>query len=210
MARCPRRYARTAAPKYDFRDRVLVVCEGKATEPSYLKELKVCHGLNDASITVSGLGSDPLTVVRYAKRIRKREQRRGSGYDRVFCVFDRDEHSTFDQAGSEAGANGLKLARSWPCFEYWLLLHFRYSRKPYMRTGSRSPAENCIGDLLAYLPNYAKAEAGLYQVLENRLDVAKARAIRTLSESRETEEPNPSTEIHELVTYLQSLKPPDF
>ncbi|MCY4610476.1 MAG: RloB family protein [Gammaproteobacteria bacterium] len=209
MARRPRHYTRAIQPKHEFHDRVLIVCEGKETEPSYLKELKVCNELGDASVTVAGLGSDPLTVVRHAKRIRARERRKGSEYDRVFCVFDRDEHSTFARAGNEAEASGLTLARSWPCFEYWLLLHFRYSRKPYVKAGNRSPAENCLGDLCKYLPEYAKATEGIYPALESRLEAAKARALRAMDEAQETEEPNPSTEIHELVSYLQSLKPPD-
>lgn len=209
MAKRPRPRARTVRPRHESYDRVLIVCEGQVTEPSYLKELKAHHGLGDANVTVAGLGSGPLTVVRHAKRIRERERHEGSEFNQVFCVFDRDEHPSFNQASNEAEACGLGLSRSWPCFEYWLLLHFRYSRKPYARAGNRSPAENCIGDLCGHLPGYAKAAEGIYPALESRLEAAKARAIRAMNEVRETGEPNPSTEVHELVGYLQSLKPSD-
>ena len=43
--------------------------------------------------------------------------------------------------------------------------------------------------------------------LEDRLEEAKARAARALDDARATGEFNPSTEVHELVGYLQSLKP---
>lgn len=209
MAKRPRPHTRATRPRHESYSRVLIVCEGQVTEPSYLKELGVFNGLGDANVTVAGLGSDPLTVVKHAKRIRERERRRGSEFDRVFCVFDRDEHPSFNRASSEAEACGLGLTRSWPCFEYWLLLHFRYTRKPYARTGARSPAENCINDLCRHRPGYTKTTEGMYLELESRLEVAKARATRVMDEARETEEPNPSTEIHELVSYLQSLKPSD-
>lgn len=206
MAKRPRPHTRAIRPGHESYDRVLIVCEGQVTEPSYLKDLKVRHDLGDANVTVAGLGSDPLAVVRHAKRIRERERHEGSEFDQVFCVFDRDEHPSFKRASDEAEACGLGLSRSWPCFEYWLLLHFRYTRKPYARTGGRSPAENCINDLCRYLPGYTKTTKGVYHALESRLEAAKARAIQTMDESRETDEPNPSTEVHKLVGYLQSLK----
>ena len=45
---------------------------------------------------------------------------------------NRDEHAHFPTASHEAQAGGLRLARSWPCFEFWLLLHFTYHRRPYV------------------------------------------------------------------------------
>ena len=146
-------------------------------------------------------------MVREAKKELRREKRLGENYDRVYCVFDRDEHATFQQACDEAKANGLLLARSWPCFEFWLRLHFGFSRYPYSNAGGRSPAQNCVNEVCGFIPDYAKAAHGVFLKLEERLEEAKTHAARALADAQATEEFNPSTEIHALVNYLQSLRP---
>ena len=156
---------------------------------------------------VIGSGADPRTVVRAAKKERDREKRRGEKYDRVYCVFDRDEHATFQTACDEARASRLRLTTSWPCFEFRLLLHFDFSRQPYGRSGGKSAAQNCLSEMRNFFPRYAKAAHGVFFELEDRLEGAKARAARALDDARATGAFNPSTEVHELVDYLQSLKP---
>ena len=186
--------------------RVLIVCEGKRTEPMYFRELADHYRLGTANIVVVGSGADPHTVVREAKQLREREERQGERYDTVYCVFDHDEHAAFDGASHDAATSGLKLARSWPCFEFWLLLHFGYSRSPYTRVGGRSPCDNCIRDLRVHLPEYEKAARGMFQSLEGLLEDAKRNAKQAIADVNETGERNPSTEVHELVGYLQSIK----
>ena len=187
-------------------DRVLIVCEGKKTEPSYFGELVDHYRLSTANIMVVGSGSDPHTVVRKAKELQEREKQQGEQYDEVYCVFDRDEHPAFGNASRDATDNDLKLARSWPCFEFWLLLHFVCSRSPYTSEGGRSPCDNCIRDLRTHLPGYEKATPGWFQQLEDRLEDAKRNAGHAITDAERTSEPNPSTEVHELVGYLQSIK----
>ena len=204
--RRPRNRSVRSGPKREPYDRVLIVCEGQRTEPLYFQDIVDRYRLSIANIKVIGSGADPRTVVREAKKERDRERRRGDKFDRVYCVFDRDEHATFQTACDEAGASGLCLTKSWPCFEFWLRLHFEFSRQPYGRSGGRSPAENCVEDVRCFLPHYAKAAGGVFFDLEDRLEVAKARAARVLDDARATGAFNPSTEIHELVEYLQSLK----
>ena len=184
---------------------MLIVCEGSRTEPLYFEEIASRYRLSTANIKVIGSGADPRTVVREARKERDRERRRGEQYDRVYCVFDRDEHATFQEACNEARASGLQLARSWPCFEFWLRLHFGFTRQPYARSGGRSPAQNCVSEVSGFLLGYAKAAHGVFAKLEDRLDEAKARAVRALADAKATNEFNPSTEIHALVDYLQSL-----
>ena len=204
--RKPRNNPGRPGAKREPYDRVLIVCEGGRTEPSYFGELADHYRLSTANIKVVGSGSDPHTVVREAKELQKRERRQGERYDKVYCVFDRDEHPAFDNASSEAATSGLKLARSWPCFELWLLLHFDGSRRPYTNEGGRSPCDNCIHDLRTHLPGYEKTTPGLFRKLEGRLEDAKRNAVHAITDAERTSEPNPSTEVHELVGYLQSIK----
>ena len=202
----PRKNLRRRGPKREAYDRVLIVCEGERTEPAYFDNLARRYRLSSANIEVVGTGVDPATIVKRAKQRREREIRQGERYDQTYCVFDQDEHPTFDRAFDDARNSGLKLARSWPCFEFWLLLHFRYSRSPYTTSAGRGPCENCISDLRQHLPNYRKASRGIFSQLEERLEYAKDNAARALYDARNTGEFNPSTEIHRLVCYLQSIE----
>ena len=188
---------------------MLIVCEGECTEPLYFQDLAAHYRLSTANIVVVGRGADPRTVVREAKKLRREEARQGEKYDRVYCVFDRDEHTTFDAACDEARASGICIARSWPCFEFWLRLHFGFSRQPYAKAGRKSAAHHCVDDLRGWLPGYEKGTSGLFREIEDRLESALVSATRALADAEATGEFNPSTEVHELIDYLQSLKSGD-
>ena len=43
--------------------------------------------------------------------------------DEVWAVFDRDAHPNFSEAVTLCEQKGVKVARSDPCFELWLILH---------------------------------------------------------------------------------------
>ena len=146
-------------------------------------------------------------MVREAIEQLRNENGLGENFDRVYCVFDRDEHATFLEASNEARASGLMLARSWPCFEFWLRLHFGFTRGPYARSGGKSAAQNCVDELRRFLRGYEKAAEGVFLKLKDRLEAAKVNATRALDDARATEDCNPCTEVHELVHYLQSLNP---
>ena len=82
--------------------RVLIVCEGEKTEPHYFLQLVACLKLNTNNVKVDGnCGSSPKSVVRYAKRRYQDEKVKGDTYDRVYCVFDKDAHVSFEQSVSE-------------------------------------------------------------------------------------------------------------
>ena len=151
-----RKQLKRTNPSKDPRDRILIVCEGSKSEPEYLEDLKNFHRLTATNITVDGTGLDPGSIVKRAKRIQDKERLKHDKYDQVFCVFDRDEHATFATACNEARSSGFSPVCSWPCFEYWILLHFRYSRSPYGRTGDKSPADNCISDLMQVFPSNSR------------------------------------------------------
>ncbi len=111
-------------------DRVLIVCEGTKTEPQYFAGMVRHYKLSTANIKVVGQGADPLSIVKKAKELSRQERDHEENYDVVFCVFDRDEHTNFETATAAANSSNLRLSRSWPCFEFWFLLHFGYTRRP--------------------------------------------------------------------------------
>src|SRR5215207_5340983 len=107
-------------------DHVLIVCEGRKTEPNYLQGLKSAYRLSSANIkVVHPSATDPMSIVRFAEA-----ELRDGDYDRVYCLFDRDTHSSYTTAIQRvsnlpaARAGQLSAVTSVPCFEVWLLLHF--------------------------------------------------------------------------------------
>jgi hypothetical protein len=96
---------------------ILIVCEGKNTEPSYFRQFK----LSSATIKALGDGHNTISLVNQAISLKDLKQ-----YDQVWCVFDKDKFSAndFNNAIIMAEANGFGVAYSNQAFEYWLILHF--------------------------------------------------------------------------------------
>jgi hypothetical protein len=148
-----------------------------------------------------------MSIVRFAEVEVARDD-----YDRVFCVFDRDGHSNYDEAiqrvrnydGGRAGR--FETVASWPCFEIWLLLHFAYSSAPFNRNGRNSACDQVVRALKRHLVNYAKGDRLIYDRVAPHLEVAISNAGRLEKHNRATGSFNPSTKMHYLVDYLRKLK----
>jgi hypothetical protein len=199
-------------PKRTSKDRVLIACEGGKTEPNYLKEIVQDLGLTSADVEICGKECDsaPKSVVEFAL---KRFQEDGH-FDRVICVFDKDSHTTYDAAVNLVKTRRmrkgktLEAVKSVPCFEYWVLLHFGLTTKPYARSGKRSPCDNVIRDLKKKegFRDYEKGSHGLYDRLKDRIDDAIENARNALEQATRADTDNPTTEMHLLVEYLRALK----
>lgn len=197
-------------------DKVLIVCEGTKTEPLYFLELVGHYEIHSANVKVSGdCGSDPVSVVNHGIRLYQNEKRAESGsFDRVYCVFDRDTHSNYQEALEMFNnINPKKVffaTTSVPCFEYWLLLHFNYTDAPYSAVGGTSSCESALKKLHAYWPEYIKGSAGTFlftlELRNDELGYAKANARHALNAAGKNHTDNPSTHVHELVDYLQKIK----
>lgn len=96
---------------------ILVVCEGKNTEPSYFRQFK----LSSATVKPVGKGMNTLSLVNEALVLSTKGK-----YEQVWCVFDKDEFSAqdFNAAVALALASGFKVGYSNQAFEYWFILHF--------------------------------------------------------------------------------------
>jgi len=195
-------------------DRVLIVCEGAKTEPNYLKEIQDAYRLSTANIDICGeeCGSDPLSVVNYAiERFRA-----DPDYDKVYCVIDRDKHTTFDAAMDKLRQTKLgkgvafTATISVPCFELWLLLHFVYTTKQFCAPGTASNCELVIAELnkKGRIPRYSKGAQNVFALTKEMLPDAIKHAGRLQKHNQETDSNHPATNMHELIEYLTSLNLP--
>lgn len=185
--------------------KVLIVCEGEKTEPLYFRGLIDHYGLSSANVEVCGeCGSDPISILKHARQRYREEKDAGDPFDKVYCVFDKDCHANYTQAINtihNLTPKGVYIAvTSVPCFEYWLLLHFTYTTKAY------KTCDQVLADLKNYVPNYSKGSRDIFSELINQIDFAKKNAVRVLSESEKTNTDNPTTYVHELVSFLQDIK----
>lgn len=205
--RSPHEYARKIGTQepYDF---ILIVCEGKKTEPNYFDGLKVRYRLSNANIVVaSPKGSDPGSIVKCA-----REELSKDNYDRVYCVFDRDEHQNYDAAIRALDKMDSKMKclvasiTSNPCFEIWLLLHFKYSTASFKKIANVSACDKVIKELKKHHPEYQKGDRTAFAVLDDKVDIAIWNANKLHAHNESTNSINPSTRMHELVDYLRKLK----
>ena len=186
---------------------VLIVCEGKKTEPHYFNGLKVAYGLSNANISVTAAdGTDPVSVVQHAERLMA-----DFDYDRVFCVFDRDNHHNYDTAlrrmrDSRRGRAGTFAAiTSWPCFELWLLLHYRYSTAAITAVGAQSAGDRALRELCTHCSTYRKGAADIFKETAPLLNAAIRHAKQLAQHNVASGTQNPSTLVHVLVEYLIGL-----
>jgi RloB-like protein len=185
--------------------RVLVICEDLKSCRIYLQEAAQ-HFRCQADVEISHIGkTDPLGLVVEAKG-------RHADYDYVYCAIDRDSHASFDEAIERAAASpSVGVISSHPCYEFWLLLHFRKTRSPFAPSGNRSAADNVIVALRKEdgMGKYAKEDAaGLFGALLGRLPDARRHAHHVLAEAIADGNLNPSTRLHQLLDLFESLGKP--
>ncbi len=199
------------AAKRDTYDRVLIVCEGEKTEPNYLKELIAHFKLNTANVEIDGTsGSSPKSVFKHAKQKYLEEKKLGEKFDRVYCVFDKDGHASYDetlmQIRQKTPINTYFVTNSVPCFEYWLLLHFTYTTQPFAVTGNKSRCDCVLTKLKEHISHYDKGDKGIFSQVMQKTDDAIKNSKRAITAAEQNDTDNPSTNMHELVVYLQDLK----
>jgi hypothetical protein len=200
-------YARRGPVREPY-DTVLIVCEGKKTEPLYFGGLRAAHRLSSANIAVTNApGTDPMSIVTHTQQLMTEQE-----YDRAFSVFDQDSHANFNQAIQHVANSPRGRAGTWqaitsvPSFEVWLLLHFAYSTAPIVRSGNHSPGDMAVRALKGHFPEYEKGANGVYQKVEDQTATAIANALKLVRYNANANAGNPATEVHLLVDYLRKLK----
>lgn len=209
------RLARPIASRKSF-DRILIVSEGSKTEPNYFNEIRQALRLPTAHVLVrpSELGTDPLNVVRYAKQLFENgNPHRGleaGAFEKVFAVFDRDDHTNYFEALSMAESLNGKMRNdlnkkvefqaiaSVPCFELWLLLHFEEIHASIGR-------EDVLRRLKRHIPGYEKGLTGTFDLTRSAMGTATQRAEVLGARFTAFSAPEPFTAIASLANLLKGL-----
>ncbi len=191
----------------DARKLALVVCEDGKLTPTYLRALCAHLRVSSASVSIPpNRGSAPISVVDFAAE----RFRRDSGYDRAFCVIDRDGHESYARAIARAEGYAsrendrvpMRTIISDPCVEYWFLVHFEAVTRP-MRN-----CDDVIHALRAHVPGYAHGSPQIIEALLPLTDAAVRNARWVRREHARSDAANPVTHMDELINYLKALAQP--
>lgn len=181
----------------------LIVCEGE-TEQAYFEAARLRCGLSTAEVVVAPntIGAAPISVVQCAER----KCSEPGGYDKVFCVFDRDGHESFDRARQaiQALANRARKplpiseAVSVPCFEFWVLMHYERTDAPF------ADCDSVMARVRNFRPGYAKASAAVARDLVNLQATAVANA-QWVEQRAANNNHNPYTSVHHVIKHFEHV-----
>jgi len=153
-------------------------------------------------IKIGGRRGDPKGLVELAKAERdraiasaRRERDDSLVYDEVWCVFDVDEHARLREAIQLAYACGIKLAVSNPCFELWILIHFR-DQWAYISGGE---AQSAVRN---YIRGYGKTVDFPLLAGKGAAAIRRARKMDVRADENGDKAGNPSTGVWRLVSEL--------
>jgi hypothetical protein len=199
-------------------DRILIVSEGRKTEPLYFSEIRSFYRLHTANVEVrhSELGTAPAQVVRYAQELflngDRHKRIQAKAFEQVYAVFDRDDHESYAEALRLAVSLNGKLRNdtgqpvrfeaiaSVPSFELWLLLHYEDIQAPIHR-------DEVMRRLRRHIPAYEKGAGDAFANTREHLQLALQRAGRLAERFSAHTDPEPYTGLAELVKTLTALNP---
>ena len=197
-------------PKKEVAKKILIACEGKYTEPLYLKAIKQDLRLSTVKITILPHdGTDPLSVVNKVLDKRQEVKREGTWEkeDLAWAVFDGDEHiqkdpNNWHQAIQKAKKENIRLAITNPSIEFWYLIHFQ-------ERSSNISQDKAKNHLKQHIPNYDKSGCYYPEPLKkfNQEAIARAKKLDDLAKQNKLpEHSNPCCSgISQLVEMLLKL-----
>ena len=191
---------------------ILIVCEGAETEPNYFESLRRYLKLSTIQIKIRDRAGAPISVVDEAhNQIGKQEQDIRDGrtdillFEAIWCVFDVENphhNQTFDRAVFLADQNHYQLAVSNPAFEFWYILHFERTTRPFAN------GDELKEYLRRHIPGYHPS-LPVFDTLVATTQTAVHNSSSILEKHPEGELrfPNPSTQVHLLVQEMIEMSP---
>ena len=191
---------------------ILIVGEGRKTEPNYFRELRLEEFVK-AKFAVEvkkGKGGSRCGIVQNAIKLREHSDQ---DYDETWCIMDIEQLDTeekrrdFEDAGKLAEDNKIKLCLSNPAFEVWLLAHLTRTCRQF---------NNCDAVILELNKkkhwrtvskvDYDKSDRNNYARIRKLTPtaIANAKAVREKDHQGKTDiaDCNSATEVYKIVSKL--------
>ena len=163
-------------------------------------------------VEIVGKGKAAITVVNRAIELRQARKRLASNslikaaYEVVYCVLDVEapKATSLSRAVTKARGNNLEVILSNPCFEYWYILHFSKTSASFNTSKAAKSA------LKQKHRAYCESDTTIFDVVYPKTADAIRHSKEVLREQHDGAEDlsdcNPSTHVHKIVEYLQSVR----
>ncbi len=189
-----------------------IFCEGEKTEPYYINGyIDYFHSEHRNIILVEDTNKNtPVQLVETA--IKAKES--SPDNDVFWVVFDRESivkypHKFHIDAKQKAESNGIEIAISNICFEFWLLLHLKYTTAGYINYDDlikNSELKKLLKEK-GLKKDYDKADTQIFALLKNDISKAISNADKVCIRAIDTAEAgkvspcyfNAYTDFHELL-----------
>jgi hypothetical protein len=191
-----RRESRKTGTRGNPFDTWLIICQGSKTEPNYFRKFGIPI---PSLIEVISCAESPDQIIDKAIQ----EQ---INYDKIRCVFDRDEFppQQFNTAFEKIqNIDKIRIAYSNQSFELWYLLHFNF----YDNAMHRDLLNKKLDKIMQreFRIKYAKNSLEMYNLLLKRQQTAINNAENLLKRFSDPNH-NPSTTVHKLVLELNNFR----
>lgn len=191
--------------------RILIVTEG-LTEEIYFKTLKRNLKLNSVKIIKSSY-TDSNGIVQDAKNNGIKSIDDHDEYNYIFCVFDLDTVKN-KQFLSNIEKYNTKYEKfnsiiypilTFPCIEFWFILHYNCHIAPFSNSRNRSVGENTKIELKKYQGDYHETNYECIDELASKYKTAMHNAGALMEQQINCSSSNPITNVHQLVTLLHNI-----
>lgn len=194
------------APKLPPKPRLTFVCEGKNSEPKYLRALKKKIDVDWAlfNFVVIGPAGVPSSIVERVLEEKRQNNAKDSftEKDQYWAIYDRDEHPCYYEAGITCRDNGINIAASNPCIELWFILH----NAEYDKVVDRKKMQKSCEEICKFSSKSGDADfAKLVESYELATDRAERKYAFRVAEKGKQLNP-PYTTFFRLIRELEKLK----
>ncbi len=205
----------------EYKNSILIVCEGGKTEPNYFQSFPV----SNIKVKTIGMGRNTESLVEEAIRKWIEFSEDNEFYEKLWCVFDRDSfpQRAYDDAFKKVKTEEKRLNRKYKrkvgrkikisiaysneAFELWYLLHFDYIDSAISRSKYKRMLTARMGK------TYRKNDSSIYLFFEKlsrdtddrkgqRTAIKNAKKLRDSIPGDEKHNHNPSTGVDLLVEEL--------
>ena len=150
--------ARKITKRREVNNKILIVCGGK-TERLYLNKFNL--ELAQISIYAKLDNRNPKAIVQTAIEMKSK-----NNYKQVWCIFDRDNFTCFDEAIELGKKNDIRCVYSNQAYELWYVLHFERKEGSMDRKKYAEYISKKIGR------KYSKTDENMYQTLKSKTNIA--------------------------------------
>lgn len=206
------------AHKETLANKMYIFCEGAKTEPLYLSSYIEEFAKNKSKVIFIPKTRKNTPVQLVDEAIEKKNSRESIDGDVFWVVYDRESVTKYPrkkhkEAWDKAKKNGINVAISTVCFEFWVLLHFEEVTQPYSSYTDLINNSNLKEKLKAVgIKNYDKGSDELYFKIKKGVTFARQRARRVNSNvvasspaGSEEYDHSPYTRMHYLLDAIDNF-----